>query len=472
MSNPERGPRFPSRFRGLRGRVTAMFVLSASLVAVVLSGSVYGISTGYMESQRTRTVERAVGVHAELLRLRLAGADVTGDQAMDALHLPSGTIAMLRQDTGWSLVGADVDLPSASALPLPSPVEAVNSTATRVRIGGQPYLRAGAVVENGTILYEFAPLFELESNLRMLRTILLACSVLAVAIAAAIGAWAAHRALSPLRQVAATASRIAFGEHELRLPRTDDEELSATVDAFNAMVDSLHLRIERERRLVSDLSHELRTPLTTLTTTATVLTGHRDELSERPRAALGLLVEETAYLRGLLDDMLALARVEAGIHRSDQIPLELAELLTHLLAGRGVAPELLDIGDPGTICGRRTELERALVNLLINAERHGGGVTGVGVGRAGPDIVVTVDDAGPGVAPENRERIFERFVTASRATAGTGIGLALVSETVLGHGGTLRCTESPHGGARFVLAIPALTVGRHEIAKDRPEPSQ
>ncbi|MGY0496954.1 sensor histidine kinase [Nocardia sp. FBN12] len=464
MSNPERGHRVPSRLRGLRGRVTAAFVLGASLVAVVLSGSVYAISTNYMESQRSRTVERAVGVHAELLRLRFGSTNLSGDQALEALHLPSGTIAMLHRDNRWSTVGADLEFPLAPP-PVPDAAEAVGEEPTRVRIGNQPYLRAGTVVDNATVLYEFAPLLELESTLRMLRTILLACSVLAVTIAAAIGAWAAHRALSPLRQVAATASRIAFGEHELRLPRTDDDELSATVDAFNAMVDSLQQRIERERRLVSDLSHELRTPLTTLTTTATVLTGHRDELSERPRAALGLLVEETAYLRGLLDDMLALARVEAGIHRSDQTPLDLAELLTHLLVGRGVSPDVLDIGDVGTIRGRRTELERALVNLLINAERHGGGVTGVRVDRDGPDIVVTVDDAGPGVAPENRERIFERFVTASRATAGTGIGLALVSETVLGHHGTLRCTESPAGGARFVLTIPAL----HEIAKKRPE---
>lgn len=450
----------------------AAFVLGASLVAVVLSGSVYGISTNYMESQRVRTVERAVGVHAELLRLRLHSADITGDQALDALHLPSGTIAMLHRDTGWSLVGPDLEFPLASPPPVPDAAEDVDGTATRVRIENQPYLRAGAIVDEGTVLYEFAPLLELESNLRMLRTILLACSVLAVTIAAAIGAWAAHRALSPLRQVAGTASRIAAGEHELRLPRTDDEELSATVDAFNAMVDSLQRRIERERRLVSDLSHELRTPLTTLTTTATVLTGHRDEMSERPRAALGLLVEETTYLRGLLDDMLALARVEAGIHRSDQTPLVVAELLTHLLVGRGAAPDLLDIRDEGKIRGRRTELERALVNLLDNAERHGGGVTGVRVDRDGPDIVVTVDDAGPGVAPENRERIFERFVTASRATAGTGIGLALVSETVLGHRGTLRCTESPSGGARFVLTIAALIDDRHEIAKNSTKPSQ
>ncbi|MFG2443574.1 sensor histidine kinase [Nocardia fluminea] len=448
--------------------MTAVFVLGASLVAVVLSGSVYGISTNYMESQRARTVERAVGVHAELLRLQLDGTDISGEQALDTLDLPSGTLAILHRDTGWSLAGADIDFPPVSAPPIPTPAEQTTSTATHVRIGDQPYLRAGAVVDNRTVLYEFAPLLELESTLRMLRTILLACSVLAVTIAAAIGAWAAHRALSPLRQVAATASRIAFGEHELRLPRTDDEELSTTVDAFNAMVDSLQQRIERERRLVSDLSHELRTPLTTLTTTATVLTGHRDELSERPRAALGLLVEETAYLRGLLDDMLALARVEAGIHRSDQTPLDLAELLTHLLAGRGAAPNVLDIRDAGTIRGRRTELERALVNLITNAERHGGGVTDVRVDRDGADVVVTVDDAGPGVAPENRERIFERFVTASRSTGGTGIGLALVSETVLGHHGTLRCTESPSGGARFVLTIPAL----HEIARNRPEPPQ
>ncbi|WP_170112198.1 sensor histidine kinase [Nocardia fluminea] len=448
--------------------MTAVFVLGAALVAVVLSGSVYGISTGYMESQRARTVERAVRVHAELLRLRLDSTDISGDQALDALDLPSGTMAILHRDTGWSLASADVDFSPGSAPPIPTPAAQITGTATRVRIGDQPYLRAGAAVDNRTVLYEFAPLLELESTLRMLRTILLACSVLAVTIAAAIGAWAAHRALSPLRQVAATASRIASGEHELRLPRTDDEELSTTVDAFNAMVDSLQQRIERERRLVSDLSHELRTPLTTLTTTATVLTGHRDELSERPRAALGLLVEETAYLRGLLDDMLALARVEAGIHRSDQTPLDVAELLTHLLAGHGVAAHVLDIRDAGTIRGRRTELERALVNLLTNAERHGGGVTGVRVDRDGADVVVTVDDAGPGVAPENRERIFERFVTASRSTGGTGIGLALVSETVLGHHGTLRCTESPSGGARFVLTIPAL----HEIAKNRPEPPQ
>ncbi len=445
----------------------AAFVAGAGLVAVVLAGSVYGISTSYMESQRVRTVERAAGVHAELLRLRLDKLNVTGEQALQTLHLPTGTMALLHFDDEWTIVGSDVAPPPLAEVIGSHPVEA-----TEVRIDGQPYLRAGARVDQRSVLYEYAPLQELVSTMRMLRTIVLACAVVTVAVAAALGAWAAQRVLRPLRQVAGTASRIASGEHDLRLPRTTDDDLSTTVDSFNAMVDSLQRRIEHERRLVSDLSHELRTPLTTLTTTATVLAGHRAELSERPNAALDLLLEETTYLRRLLDDMLALARAEAGIHRSDPAPLSPAELLAHLLTGRGTAPELLTIHSEDRIRGRRMELERALTNLLDNAERHGGGLMGVAVDRDGPDLRIVIDDAGPGVPVADRERIFHRFVTASRTTAGTGIGLALVAETVAGHHGSLSCTERPGGGARFVVTIPALVPGRHEFANSPPGPAQ
>ncbi|MFC4376839.1 sensor histidine kinase [Nocardia halotolerans] len=452
MSGPESRPRLPLRFRGLRGRVMAAFVLGASLVALLLAGSVYAVSTSYMETQRVRTVERAVAVHAEILRLRLDSPRITAAEALESLHLTPGTIAMLQWSTGSSVVGADVGLPAVL-----EQAEEVPSAATEVTIDGHPYLRAVAEVEDGAVLHEFAPLSELETTLRMLRSILLASAVLAVAVAAALGAWAAQYALSPLRQVARTAARIASGEHDLRLPRAADDDLSPTVDAFNTMVDSLQQRIERERRLVSDLSHELRTPLTTLTTTASVLAGHREELSERPRAALGLLVEETTYLRGLLDDMLALARAEAGIHRSDPAPLSLSALLSHLLAGRDTGPVVLDLADDGMVRGRRMELERALVNLLANADRHGGGVVAVRVDNDGAEVRVTIDDAGPGVAPQDRERIFERFVTSSRSSGGTGIGLALVAETVTGHHGRISCAERPGGGARFVLTMPALS---------------
>ncbi|WP_280393153.1 HAMP domain-containing sensor histidine kinase [Nocardia brasiliensis] len=329
----------------------------------------------------------------------------------------------------------------------------------RVSARGNPYLRAGVQLDSGNdILYEFAPLTELETTLSALRTLLIFCALVATTVGAALGVWASRRALKPLHQVAGAAARISSGELELRLPQTHDRDLATTVDAFNTMVDSLQQRIERERRLVADIGHELRTPLTTLTTSVGVMERHQDELPERPHKAFRLIRAELEHLRRLLDDLLALARAEAGIHRSELEPLALSELVTYTLAGRKFSPELLDVADEVTVDGRKIELERALANLLDNAERHGGGLVEVKVCRAGSDALVVIDDTGPGVPEADRSRIFERFVTAKigrRTGTGTGIGLALVAETVAAHGGSVTCTDRPGGGARFIVRLPA-----------------
>lgn len=236
--------------------------------------------------------------------------------------------------------------------------------------------------------------------------------------------------------------------------------LSATVDDYDMMVDSLRQRIERERRLVGDVSHELRTPLTTLITSVGVLNRHSEELPERSRRALEFVSAELEHLRHILDDMLELARVEAGVHRGDTEPLSVAELLRHMLAERSYSPELLTVTGEVMISGRKVELERAIGNLFENAKRHGGGVTAVTASRVGTEVVITVDDAGPGVPAAERERIFERFATvrnARRSASGTGIGLALVAETVASHRGRVECGERPGGGARFTVRLPGVT---------------
>ncbi|WP_228566102.1 cell wall metabolism sensor histidine kinase WalK [Nocardia sp. SYP-A9097] len=234
--------------------------------------------------------------------------------------------------------------------------------------------------------------------------------------------------------------------------------LSTTVEDFNTMVDSLQRRVDRERRLVGDVSHELRTPLTTLITSVGVLNRHSRELPERSRRALEFVSAELEHLRHILDDMLELARVEAGVHRGDTESLSAAELLTHMLADRSYAQELLRVTGEVLVTGRKLELERAIGNLLDNANRHGGGVLAVSAVRAGPEVVITVDDAGPGVPAAERERIFERFATvrnARRSASGTGIGLALVAETVAAHRGRVECVERPGGGARFSVRLPS-----------------
>ncbi|WP_328401994.1 HAMP domain-containing sensor histidine kinase [Nocardia sp. NBC_00403] len=300
---------------------------------------------------------------------------------------------------------------------------------------------------------------DLQSDLELLRNVLIGCALVATLIGAAVGWWASKRVLTPLQQVSKTAARIAAGDLTTRLPETRDPDLATTVGSFNTMVDSLQRRIEREHRLVGDVSHELRTPLTTLMAGVDVLNRHSGEFPERPRRALGLVTDEVDHLRRLLDDLLALARAEAGMHRGDADSLSVRELLTHTLAGSRHAPELLTVVEDVTVRGRKLELERALVNLLANADRHGGGVVAVTVRREGGDAVITVDDAGPGVPAADRGRIFERFVTmrSGRSSAtGTGIGLALVAETMSAHRGRVECLDRPGGGARFALRLPGL----------------
>ncbi|MFE3442865.1 sensor histidine kinase [Nocardia sp. NPDC059180] len=289
--------------------------------------------------------------------------------------------------------------------------------------------------------------------------LLVACALVATLFGGAVGVWVGRRVLRPLRDVAEAAARIASGDLGIRLPDTHDQDLASTVDSFNRMVDSLQRRIDREHRLFGDVSHELRTPLTTLTASVEVMNKHRDDLPERSRRALELVTAEVDHLRRLLDDLLALARVEAGMHHGDADLMSVRDLLTHTLRDSRHPAELLTVTEDVIVLGRKLELERAVVNLLENADRHGGGVVAVTVRREGDEAVIAVDDAGPGVPPADRDRIFERFATARtsrrKADGGTGIGLALVAETVAIHQGRVECGARPGGGARFTIRLPA-----------------
>lgn len=465
-AEPRARSKWLTEIRSVRGRVVLAFALSASLVSLVLVLSVFTIGRGYMQTQRERTVERVTSAHAELLHARLAVPGTSAPAALTTITPPPDTVLALRWRSAWFLTDPGLE-PELLALVQTPGVDPLPGE--RVSLRGNPYLRAGAQLgDSDDVLYEFAPLTELEATLHALRTLLILCALGATTVGALLGVWASRRALKPLHQVAGAAARISSGELTLRLPRTHDRDLATTVEAFNAMVDSLQQRIDRERRLVADIGHELRTPLTTLTTSVGVMARHRDELPERPRKAFGLINAELEHLRRLLDDLLALARAEAGIHRSEPEPLSLRDLVANTLVGRKFPPELLIVAEDVAIDGRKIELERALANLFDNADRHGGGVVAVTVTRDGDDALILVDDSGPGVPNVDRERIFERFVTAKigrRTGTGTGIGLALVAETVAAHHGSVACTDRPGGGARFVVRLPAAGATRHTIAK-------
>jgi signal transduction histidine kinase len=292
--------------------------------------------------------------------------------------------------------------------------------------------------------------------------VLTAFAVATAAAGAVLGRYAARRVVMPLDNVAGAAARIAGGALATRLATTEDPDLATIVGSFNSMVDALHERIERDARFAADVSHELRSPLTALVTSVDVLQRRRDEMPAQSREALDLIDRDLHRFQRALEDLLELGRLESGSARGVRATVDLRDLARHALEDGGRPGALLHELEPGAdtrVFVDKAQLHRALVNLFENADRHGGGLTGVTVTAAPGGVVLCVDDEGPGVAPADRERIFERFVRGgSRGSLpGTGLGLSLVAETVRAHGGAVWCVPGPGGvGSRFVVRLPSV----------------
>ncbi|WP_369255157.1 sensor histidine kinase [Geodermatophilus amargosae] len=446
--------------RGLRARIVLAFAAGALLVSAVLVVTTFLLARNYLLDQREAAATRTAFVHADLLRSRLA---TSGTEVTDALAELSSGGADVVVRTGGSWYSSSLDV---GALDVPDELQDLvgSGSAGRVRAPSPdgPRLVVGVPVTTGDLeFYEVAPLSELQSVLHTLAAVLAAGALAATAAGAAFGLWASRRVVHPLDQVAGAAARIAAGEVSTRLPPTDDPDLVAIVGSFNTMVDALAARIERDARFVGDVSHELRSPLTSLVTSVEVLATRQAELSPRSRQALDLVQQQLAAFRATLEDLLELARLDDDAAPDERPPVSLGALAREVLAVGGRPAALLRSDDDArtVVLGDKLQLERAVRNLLDNADRHAGGPCRVGVERRDGSVVLTVDDAGPGVPAEDRERVFERFVRGPRAARGSrtgaGLGLAIVAETAARHGGAAWCSAGPDGGARMTLSLPA-----------------
>jgi two-component system, OmpR family, sensor histidine kinase MtrB len=447
--------------RGLRARIVLAFAAVTLLVSAVLVTTTWLLARSYLVDQREQALTQQAFADANVLRSRLASAGPDVASVLGELSPSGDADVVVRAADAWYSSSLDVggrDVPGE----LRELVAEGAAGWQRVESGSGPRLVVAVPVTGSDVeFYEVAPLDDLEMGLRTLAAVLGAGALVATAAGAGFGAWAGRRAVQPLEQVAGAATRIAGGELSTRLPATRDPDLVGIIAGFNSMVDALSARIERDARFVGDVSHELRSPLTSLTTSVEVLAGRRDELPPRAQQALALVENELGRLRGTLDDLLELAWFDGAGSLTDAEEVSMTALVREVLAGTGHDTALLD-GDPDaetTVRGDKSRLERAVRNLVHNADRYGGGPVGVGVNRREGSVVVTVDDAGPGVPALDRERIFERFArgtgSARRSLPGAGLGLAIVAETAGQHGGAAWCTESPAGGARFALSLPA-----------------
>ncbi|MGI3786303.1 MAG: sensor histidine kinase [Janthinobacterium lividum] len=307
-----------------------------------------------------------------------------------------------------------------------------------------------------------------------LRRILVISALAALVLSGLLVALAVRLALRPLDSMASLAQGIAAGARGSRLaPSRTDTEIGRTAHAFDAMLDELEGAESRARRaegqtraFLADAAHELRTPLTGVQAAAETLLQHRDQMSTDEQQHIeALLVGEARRAARLVADLLSVARLDAGAALAQE-PVDLyavaqAEVARAQLVWPGTT--ITVCGDVPPVTGDAWALGGVLRNLVDNAGRATGpgGTVQVVLSARGSTAVVDVVDDGPGVPPEDRDRIFERLVRLDAArsadSGGSGLGLAIARGTARAHHGDLVCLPEPGpgGGAAFRLTLPS-----------------
>ncbi|MEV5873314.1 HAMP domain-containing sensor histidine kinase [Streptomyces sp. NPDC052101] len=278
-----------------------------------------------------------------------------------------------------------------------------------------------------------------------------------LAVVAGVTWLVTRRALRPVEGIRAEMAEITgSGDLARRVPEPDSrDEIARLARTTNETLAALERSVERQHRFVADASHELRSPIASLRTQLEVTEQH-PELLDVPD-----LLHDVVRLQHLAADLLLLARLDAGESPAGT-RVDLNAMIQEEVGQRAVSDRIAaNVRVPATpleTLGSRSQLARVLGNLLDNAQRHATSTITVELRADGADAVLTVADDGHGVAPEDRERVFERFVrldeARSRDDGGAGLGLAIARDVVRRHGGTLTLTEGPDGGAAFRVTLP------------------
>jgi len=295
------------------------------------------------------------------------------------------------------------------------------------------------------------------------------------------GIWLIRLSLRPLRRVAVTATQVAelpleSGEVALPagVPDTDPRtEVGQVGAAFNRMLGHVERALSRRaasearlRRFAADASHELRTPLSAIRGYAELAMRHPGPVPEEVTHALGRVQSESARMSVLVDDLLLLARLDAG-RPLEREPVDLSRLCIDVTsdahAARADHRWQLDLpDDPVVVTGDEHRLHQVLANLLSNAGKHTPAGTTVTVTLADSDpVLLNVHDDGPGIPAELIPELFERFSRADTSRwraddssgASTGLGLAIVDAVVTAHGGTIAVSSHP-GDTQFTITLP------------------
>ena len=324
-----------------------------------------------------------------------------------------------------------------------------------------PVLAGGRRVGTAVLRFPLAtPAAEQQVRSALGRTVLWG-GVLAAALAAVIGLFVARRIALPLRGLTRAARSVAAGDRAARAGGAGEPaELGELARAFDRMAETIEREDALRRAFASDVAHELRTPLA-------IAQGELEELvdgiQEPTPERLRSLHEEMLRLARIVEDVETLAAAEAAQFRLEREAVDLADVARNVVASMGAQAqasrlELTTQLQSATVDADRARLEQVARNLLSNAVKFTppGGSVAVSVDSQDGTARLVVEDTGPGIAQDELPHLFERFWRGRSAagSAGSGVGLAVVSELVRAHGGQVNANTRPGGGARFTVTLP------------------
>ncbi len=448
-------PNFGNRGMSLRTRITALAaIFVGSAVALVSLAGYFTVRTSLYDQLDTTLLQRA-----DSLRSSLATAEELGGIPDSFFSAADIRVGLLDGSTGRYVVGGNLKLgPDELAV-------AQGQQSQSLRTDQERDLRIAAVPAGSGALVVAQGLDTTRNTLSRLGLVFALVGGAGVLLAAAAGTAVAQAGLRPVQRLTAATERVARTGDLQPIAFSGDDELARLTGSFNSMLGALAESQDRQRRLVADAGHELRTPLTSLRTNLELLAASdrpdAPSLSEQDRKEISddvrVQVEELSTLVG---DIVELAREDAPqvVHE----PVELPEVVERALARAGRrAPGVRFEADlaPWSLLGDANALERAVLNLLDNAAKWSPSDATVTVRLAPTDrgtAAVDVADAGPGIAEADLPYIFERFYrsSAARTLPGSGLGLAIVAQVAARHGGTVRASRSPAGGALMTLELP------------------
>jgi two-component system sensor histidine kinase MprB len=352
-------------------------------------------------------------------------------------------------------------LPDQPRLPVDGSDRALAARGTgtsyrEVSVSGDTYRMITAALPGGGAVQIARQVDETNDVLDVLRTRLVVIALAGVVLAA-LAAWLVmRRATRPIEQLTDTAEHIAETQDlTTPIPVTGDDEVGRLAASFNTMLVALDTSREQQRRLIVDASHELRTPLTAVRTNIDFL-GRATTLPAEDRAQL---IDETRLeldeLTNLVSEMVELATDARSEEPVEEVALaDVANDVATRFRRRSGTEIRVALVEPGVVEGRRAMLDRALANLVENALKFSPSGAAVDVSVRG--TTVEVADRGPGIAAEDRDRVFDRFYRAAtaRTLPGSGLGLSIVSQITALHGGTVTLEPRDGGGTVARLAFP------------------